>query len=288
MNKLLFFIVALVFFASCTRSEESFSNQNRSQQDEIDFLKAENLRKDTMVTQSITYFNEIERNLSEIDMQEREIRDAFVKYGQTKVGNKELLLQKIQIMRQLKEDNEEKIVQLQQKVDAMEVARSEFRQLFNKLQSDINEKNKTIEMLQRILDQKDKKYSELYAEYKRQIEINIKQEVINTEMAKEANSVYYCVGTQKELQDNNVINVRKKILRSNELDFKEKFNEAYFVKVEAEAFNELLIDSKSVKLVGNHPENSYKIIREGKKSRLMITEKDSFWKISKYLIIVTD
>lgn len=288
MRKVFYLLFIVFTIASCTNSDESYSNLNRSQQDEIDFLKAENLRKDTMITQSIIYFNEIERNLSEIDLKEREIRDAFIKYGQTNVGNKEILLEKIVVMKKLKEENTIKVNYLQNKINKLELAKNEFKILFARLESEIEQKNKTIDILQNILNQKDKKYSELFIEYKKQMDINQRQEYAKNAIQKEFNTVYFCVGTQKELQQNNVISIKKKILKSNEFDIKEEFNDEYFTASDANTFTEILVDSKKIRLVGSHPEKSYEIKSENKSTRLIILDPKSFWKISKYLIIVTD
>lgn len=289
MRSFLILFLSCVCITSCKQDQAKMAAGNHSYEDEIQFLKSENLRKDTMITQSIAYFNEIERNLANIEMQEKQIRDAFVTYGQKHTGNKETLLEKIKLMNSLRIENARKLSLLQQKLDTLNVAQKEFKELFTRLQFEIKQKDKTIAMLQKILAQKDKKYSELFEEYQKQVDINLQQEVVYKEITSTVNTVYYAIGTQKELKANNVINVKKKLLTSNEFDIKSKFNEAYFTAVKINEFQDVVVDSKSIRLVGSHPENSYEIVKEGNnKVRLRILDSQNFWKVSRYLIIVTN
>jgi hypothetical protein len=53
--------------------------------------------------------------------------------------------------------------------------------------------------------------------------------------------------------------------------------------------NRLELDTRSIKLISEHPTGSYSIEREGKKiSALVIEDPKTFWSISKILVIMID
>jgi hypothetical protein len=102
------------------------------------------------------------------------------------------------------------------------------------------------------------------------------------------NEISYVIGTKSELLENGVltkeggiIGIGKARKLSNEL------NVDYFTKSSKTKFKSLILGFKSIKIITSHPKNSYKLT-EGEKERidsLIILDKSSFWKNSKYLVI---
>lgn len=287
------FFTALIFFAvlSCTTE----SDQNRlspeevgTLRDELSLLKSENLKKDSLITESITYFNEIERNLSTIEKKEKEIRLQFRELDGSKKGSKEIILEKIRYINTLRLENGRKMYALQQKLDTINVAENEFKEILKRLQVEIRQKDKEMSLLQDMLVQKDQQYARLFADYQRQIEKNKEQELKSIDIAKDLNTVYYVAGTQKELKANNIISVRKKGLASRKIALSDELEERQFTTVQMDDTKEIALEGKKVTLVTDHPQASYQLITEGGNSRLKILDPHAFWKFSRYLVVVVD
>ena len=67
------------------------------------------------------------------------------------------------------------------------------------------------------------------------------------------------------------------------------FNKEYFTKVDASTTTEIVLAAKKAKLLTTHPTGSYKIVgADGKAEKLVITNVDDFWSVSKYLVIVVE
>mgnify|MGYP000874925023 CR=1 FL=1 len=104
------------------------------------------------------------------------------------------------------------------------------------------------------------------------------------------NTAYYAFGTSKELIKNNVLTKEGGFIGMGKTaKMKSDFNKAYFTKVDASVFTEIVLSAKKAKLVTTHPAGSYKIEgAEGKAEKLVITNAEDFWSASKYLVIVVE
>ena len=70
---------------------------------------------------------------------------------------------------------------------------------------------------------------------------------------------------------------------------KDGFNTEYFSIIDKTKTKSFLIYSKKAELVTNHPKGSYKFIGDDKRiDSLVITDPDSFWKASKYMVVLVD
>lgn len=283
------FFVAFAAF-SCTGSSEESKNKGvdlNALHEEIAMLKSENLKKDSLVTESITFFNEIERNLSYIEVKEKEIRAHFNDTGRTKRSSKDVILQKIKYINELRLQNGQKMYALQQRLDTLDIAENQFKEILTRLQSDIKQKDKEIAQLQKTLEQKGKEYVALFADYQEQIKINQQQKEAENEIRNNLNTVYYVTGSQKELKSQGIIQVTKKGFSAKKVELNGNFNESQFNLIKMDETKEILVDAKSILLITDHPESSYQVVDEGHKVRLKILNPELFWKISRYLVIQT-
>ena len=280
------FVIYLLFLVvSCTTKNNETSNQ-------IDYklrleqLEAENIRKDTLLTESIIYFNEIERNLSSIEFNESEIQRLSANKEGASTTDKQALFEKIKLINELRIENTRKMKSLQKHLDTIDVAQNEFRELISRLQKKIQSKDKTIAILETKLKKGDVKYTELFADFQDQQRVLEEKEVENKEFNNKLNSIFYAIGSEKELEDNDVIDLKKKVFGSNKITLNEKLNDQYFTKANKNDFTELSFNSKKGHLISTHPSSSYVIEREGKIAKLKIKDSTQFWKFTKYLVVV--
>ncbi len=99
---------------------------------------------------------------------------------------------------------------------------------------------------------------------------------------------FYFAGTSKELTDKEVIEKeggfigigRVKVLNANR-------PEGLFNKISKETTDSLVFSSKSLKLITEHPADSYQVKEAKERSVLVIKDKKAFWKNGNYLVIET-
>lgn len=166
---------------------------------------------------------------------------------------------------------------------------------------------KTITQLKDRIAQQDQKISQLesdLASAKGQIEqlttqVTETQEQVKAETeAKEAaqaateavenaaNTVYYAMGTNKELKKNGLL--EKKFLGQTKV-LKGDFNESYFTKADKRSLSVIPTGSKKVKIWTNMPEGSYQIEENADKTKtIRITNAKQFWSMTTFLVIQVD
>lgn len=98
------------------------------------------------------------------------------------------------------------------------------------------------------------------------------------------NTAYYFCGSKRELQSMEII--KKANLVTFELN--EDINLNQLNKVDTREFTELMIPTKEIKIISDHPASSYVVTENDGKSKLKITAPGSFWAITKTLIIQTN
>lgn len=101
-----------------------------------------------------------------------------------------------------------------------------------------------------------------------------------------ANTVYYAIGTNKELKKNDLL--EKKFLGQTKV-LKGDFNESYFTKADKRTLSVIPTGSKKVKIWTNMPEGSYVIEENADKTKtIKITNPKEFWSMTSFLVIQVD
>lgn len=99
----------------------------------------------------------------------------------------------------------------------------------------------------------------------------------------ELNTVYYALGTNKELKENGLI--QKKFLGATKV-LEGDVNEAYFTKADKRELTSIPTGVKKIKILTNMPDGSYEEVKnEDNTITLNITNPSQFWMYSPYLII---
>jgi regulator of replication initiation timing len=186
----------------------------------------------------------------------------------------------------------------------------DVRKKLGKSNFKVEELEKMVNHLTQQLEEKDREIASLKAELENMnIEItaltmdvgNLKQQnaeketlikdqegVINDKIT-ELNTAYYVVGTKKDLKDNNIITAEGGFIGiGKNKKLKQDFNDKFFTKIDITKTTQIPIPGKKPKIITNHPTESYKISGEGDSAILEIINANSFWKSSKYLVVVID
>lgn len=101
-----------------------------------------------------------------------------------------------------------------------------------------------------------------------------------------ANTVYYAIGTNKELKKNGLL--EKKFLGQTKVLIGD-FNESYFTKADKRSLSVIPTGSKKIKIWTNMPSDSYKVVENADKTKTInITNPKEFWSMTPFLVIQVD
>ena len=286
MPKIFILLLTISFLASCkqeTPSTPTTSNDKETveMKNRIAQLELDNSLKDSIINESLAFFNEIQSNLEAIGVKKDEIR---VLSNDPELSNDDRgwILDQIRHINYLREDNARKVKQLNAELKSNGLKIQELEVMIESLIREIESKDIQITALQEELDQLDAEYSKLFNAYQEQrIEIDL--------MTEDMNTVYYAYGTEKELKENGVIQkkngfigIGKKISLNNEM------NSDYFTSIDATKNDRIEIIGTDLHFISAHPTDSYEVLEEGGKTTIKILDTSKFWKISKYLVVIVD
>lgn len=122
-----------------------------------------------------------------------------------------------------------------------------------------------------------------------QVQTEAKDAAFNAlqETEQQLNTVYYALGTNKELKQNGLL--EKKFLGQTKVLKSDDINENYFTKADKRTLTTIPTGAKKIKIWTNMPKGSYEEIKnEDKTITLKITNPTEFWTFTPYLIIQLD
>ncbi|MFK8038880.1 MAG: hypothetical protein AB8B74_11355 [Crocinitomicaceae bacterium] len=287
MNKFLFTAFIGLMMIACTTNTTDAPNTMDAE--ELAKLKSENRalqaslsEKDSVLNESLLLFNEIEENLAKINLKEDEIRFKSKDVELAEDG-KQWILQEIQNINYLREANQKKIKTLNKQLKNSSGKITELENLISGLSSKIELQDQEIELLRTELSDLDREYVELLEAYQ-------EQSVLTAETIQELNTAYYTYGSFDELESNGVLVKEGGFIGiGKKTELNANFNEDYFTEIDVNKVSEIEVSGgKKIKLVSDHSSSSYSIETNGTKHILSISDPSKFWKVSKYLVIVTD
>lgn len=208
-------------------------------------------------------------------------------------------------------DNVDRRAEIRANLQNIKARLAANRDVLNKMEAKLNASNdknsvlaKTISQLKARIEQQDQKIGELESQLaaaKGQIEsLNTQvaetQAQVETETAakeqaqqetvavtNELNTVYYAIGTNKELKKNGLL--EKKFLGATKV-MKGQFNASYFTKADKRNLTSIPTNAKKVKIWSNMPADSYTIVENSNGTKtIQINNPSKFWSLSNHLII---
>ncbi|WP_066757596.1 Cbp1 family collagen-binding glycoprotein adhesin [Crocinitomix algicola] len=286
-----YIITSLLFSSlliSCNASSDDATDSNSGESEELARLRSENrelsnqlVEKDSVLNESIMLFNEIEENLAMINLKEDEIRYRSNDIELAEDG-KQWILQEIQNINYLREANQKKVSELNKQLANKNLEIDQFKAMVSNLMNKIEVQEEEIEMLRTELAELDKEYVELLEAYQEQSQIA-------AETIQELNTVYYAYGSEEELINNGVIVKEGGFIgMGKKTSIKGDLNDDYFTKIDLTKVDKIDVVGKKVKFITDHPSSSYSIQTNGQNHSIKINDPKSFWKVSKYLVVVVD
>ncbi len=282
MKKYLVIPVVLFLFFGCKNKEAEMQQQAQMKsmkaQDSLLALKSQG--QDSTITAYIKSFNEIQDNLDSIKMKAKIMSLGSGAEGRDK---KAMIIADMHFIADLMMKNKEELDKMKSKLAGSGVKNAELEKMIAHLTQELTEKDADIAALS-------SKLAEANANLKAEMrKFDDSMKVINSQhqVIAEQNTVYYAMGTTKELKNKGVIVKKGGVLGIGGTEtLKSNTNTSYFTSADMYSVHSIPLFSKLDKIITSHPTGSYTIKGDKKVDSLIITNQKLFWSESKYLVIV--
>ena len=289
MKTIKFYVVISMLALATVSCVESSSKYKAAiaQRDSV-ALQKQNL--DSTYSHTLVLLNDIEAGFAEINQNESQMK-VNLKGVEGDANRKERIGAQMMEIKTSMEKNKTKIAELQHLASKKGKANAQLIETIKRLQSELDTKSAQIQSLLAELEQKDIKINELNTTLNEQGK-NIAEQssVIDQQKSTikgqdtDIHTVWYCVATSKKLKEEKILTggglFQPKKLSANELDPK------YFTQVDFRNISSIPTNSKKLKLLSLHPQDSYKLLTgDDENITINITNPSKFWSISKYLVV---
>ena len=245
-------------------------------------LSGQVVAKDSAIFGFIRAFNEISDNLDVIKDKEKMLNTSS-KNGELDQDKKDQIIGDIQAIYDLMVKNKQKLSLVNKKLKRANLRIADFEKMIERLNAQIAEKDVEISELKTQLEKMNIELSEVSMNYE------AAQQMLEEKTVK-LNKAFYAFGTSKELITQGVLTKEGGFIGMGRAEkLKDNFNKSYFTQIDASETTSVSLACKKAKLLTNHPDGSYKFEGpDGKIEKLVITNPEEFWGVSKYLVIVVE
>jgi hypothetical protein len=273
----------LIFFLY-SREHNKLLDQMETQKNTFTYNVA---ARDSVISEWIITFDDIEKNIAMIKEKEKVItvNSANAEISKDK---KLQVLEDIKYINTLLEQNKKKIASLNAQLKNSGGTIKVLQIKISELEASMKQNENEISELKTSLVEKKFEVEQL----------NTQMTVLNDTIAKkdekissqtnELNKAFYAVGTYKELKAKGLLTKEGGFIGLGKTEsLTGNFQDNVFVQIDISQINSIPVNSKSAKLISEHPTGSYEFVGTADKKILTIEIKDPamFWKISKYAVV---
>lgn len=289
MKKLVLSAMACVaLLASC----DGLSGGKSRLQAENDSLQAVLNQRDAELDEMMGTFNDISEGFREINAAENRVDLQRGAVAEGSLSAKEQIASDIEFIRKQMEENRQQIAKLQEMLKSSRNNSAQLKRAVESLTKELVEKTQRIEELQAELASKNIRIQELDAAVSG---LTAEKETLTAENEAKAqtvatqdkalNTAWFVFGTKKELKDQHILS-NTGLFRKGEVMQDEQINKDYFTQIDIRTTKEIKLYSKAADVLTTHPDGSYALEKDDKGLlTLKISNPNSFWSVSKYLVI---
>jgi hypothetical protein len=272
-------LLLLVFtLAACKQEKEE---DPQYQQYVEDTRRAEDLvaRRDSTINDLLGTLNTINENLRTIRAKQGRLSNT----GTVEQGGdmEEQIMDEIRSIDSLVVENQKLMERLRKNADMSATGIAELQRTINEMQHTIEEREAELQTMKEELSSTNQSMATLIQMYQdKSQQADAQLEALNT--------AYYAVGTVRELRANGILSREGGVAGLggvNKLSAG-KLPNSYFRKVDIWSMQEIPVVAKKASLVTPHPEGTYRF--EDGAEKLIISDPEKFWSISKYLVVVVE
>ena len=274
---------------SCT------TNDCKSIEAELANTKQELAERDAMLDDFGTAISAVDSNLEMMSSLERELAESLQSSAKDK---RERIQENVNRLKELMASNRDYLGQMQETLDANRHISANLMSVVESMQEKVMMNNLRLARHNNDLETLGDDFKNMFeeyiqAEYARMVleegmnkmEGNIgNMENQMRELKNYLNTAYYAIGTRRELIESGVLE-KGGLLKSKEIN--EDLDKMAFRAIDVRKIKSIALNASKVKLVTEHPTESYEFIAdESGNYTIEITLPESFWSLSKYLIVI--
>lgn len=292
MKRILVYSLMIVFAATATSCVES-SSKYKNLQAQLDSLQGNYGLQKNQLDEVFGTLNEVEAGLKSIRESENILTVQTDEGLNVASNNKEQIQSDIQSIQTAIKQYKNQIEKLKRNNRLQSV---QFKRRLTAIQKELNQKSEMIESLSKQLKEKDVQIAEKTKQVESldQVVSDLKNNIskLNTEggemrdkistQDKQIYSAYYIVGTKEDLIKAKVL-TRGGLFKSSKISYQAEKNA--FIKIDFREISTINTNSEKAKVISNHPKGTYAMESINGEAVLTISNPDSFWEQTKFLVI---
>ena len=291
MNKIKYFVIALVAMAMIPSCRDKAEQSQEEQQDSIntelnDSLATALAEKDSLMA----LMNEINEGMNQL----KELQDVVSVQnlsGETP-DRKAQLRSDMELLQKSVAERKKRLADLEKRLKQSQNYNEEMQKTIDTMKRQLANQQATIDDLTNQLAQAHIVINTLNTRVDSLNTVNteVREEKARAQeetarVTNEMNVCYYAIGNKKELKQSHIIETgflkKTKIMEGD-------YEKSYFTKADKRTLSAIPLHSKKAKLLSKHPVGTYQLVDEGGTKSLHITDPGRFWELSNYLIVQID
>jgi hypothetical protein len=272
--------VAAILITACTDNSKQVQQlQALHAQDSL--LTLQSQQKDSAIVNYVKTLDEIQNNIDSIKSKEKIL--SLSKGGEPPHN----IVADIRNLDERIVRENRRIYQLEKRLKKEDKKDAGLEKVIKHLTKELAEKDAQIGDLQTKLAASNASLQTITEQFNDSIAVIHKQREEISAMRSSINTVYYSVGTAKELKKEGVITKEGSIIGvGGATELKSGFDNSHFTEGDMTKLQDIAINGKFSRVITNHPAGSYKVSGSKSSDTLHIIDPASFWSESKYLVIV--
>lgn len=281
MRQGLTLLAAVLMLLGCNqKKDDAMKDAMRQQRDSLNSII---VQKDNEINDMIATMNDVVEGFQAINEAEQRVTVSRMDEG---ANAAERIRENMQFIQQTMQQNRNLINKLRAQLRQSSVRGDELRRTIDNLQRQMEEKDIQLRQLQAELAAKNVQIDELTEQVNDlsqnvstlQEETTQKSQTISSQ-DKQLHTAWFVYGTKKELKAQHIIEDGQ-VLKAN-------FNHDYFTKIDIRVDKEIRLYSRSARVLTSHPASSYSLTQDANKQYILrITNPQLFWSTSKYLVVL--
>ncbi len=183
-------------------------------------------------------------------------------------------------------NNQRALMYLEMKLKQTNESNNELADLGENLSKELNEKDSEIAAMQVTLVKTKASLTTLTQQFNDSITVINQERAQIGLMTTASNTIYYIVGTEKELKAKGIIIEEGGAIGLGRVPvLKQDMNSSGFTTTDLTSLHEIPLTGSFVKMVTLHPEKAYKLAHSSP-DKIIITDPQDFWSKSKYMVAI--
>lgn len=272
----------------CNGRSEELEKQNAVLQQQNKDLAEDLTSQDQYIDDVVTSVNEVYQGIEAARATEKNLLSESKGIEGTKAKNKDEvrkdLLERITVVNESLQANYKKVADLQKKVNTSRKQSTALQTMVDNLRSTLQEREQSIAALEM-------KVKGLEGEIAARSEQVRQREMVIDAQKKEIATVYYVIGTKKELEEKGIIKDEGGFLWGlvgSTTTLASGLDPSYFTPIDRARNTSFRVEGKIREILPKrNPEYYTQQKKEGGESVLTVSDLDHFWR-DRYLVILTD